>query len=156
MQQNVTKCNKIFEKINFLDTVQVKGPYKIFKKIEKTNFLETVFFLSGENFHAHSAAQCASFEHNTSTNVSTVFEKMKFSCHKISPPLVVLSDHTFLRSLFWYNPPLGERELGYVSRPLRVSGEDFNYSFFRTYTVPCCSHFIHSSLHLVQRVGIND
>ena len=101
MQQNVTKCNKIFEKINFLDTVHVKGPYKIFffflkkKKIEKTNFLETVFFLSGENFHAQSAAQCASFEHNTSTNVSTVFEKMKFSCHKISPPLVVLSDHTF-------------------------------------------------------------
>ena len=105
MQQNVTKCNKIFEKINFLDTVHVKGPYKIYKKIEKTNFLETVCFLSGENFHAHSAAQCASFEHNINTNVQAVFEKMKFSCHKISPPLVVLSDHTFLRSLFWYNPP---------------------------------------------------
>ena len=69
MQQNVTKCNKSFEKINFLDTLQVKGPYKIFKKIEKTNFLENAMFLSGENFHAHSAAQCASFEHNTRTNV---------------------------------------------------------------------------------------
>ena len=69
MQQNVTKCNKIFEKIKFLDTVHVKGPYKIYKKIEKTNFLETVCFLSGENFHAQSTAHCASFEHNTSTNV---------------------------------------------------------------------------------------
>ena len=67
MQQNVTKCHKIFEKINFVDTVHVKGPYKIYKKIEKTNFLETVFFLSGENFHAQSAAQCASFEHNINT-----------------------------------------------------------------------------------------
>ena len=104
------------------------------KKKKNNNFLETVCFLSGENFHAHSASQCASFEHNTRTNVSTVFEKMKFSCHKISPPLVVLSDHTFLRSLFWYNGPPGERELGYVSRPMRVSGEDFNYSFFRAYT----------------------
>ena len=29
---------------------------------EKMHFLENAFFLSGENFHAHSAAQCASVE----------------------------------------------------------------------------------------------